>query len=106
MEISKSDHSDHSQEEAWNMFAQYAENELAKAGSLADVRPSENDLGGFKLSHVSVSLCTSTFPQYINMITPIRHRHIDLRPNWRQGSTGLNSIVLFVGGAAVSCHSQ
>ena len=45
--------SSHSKEEAFDAFTQIAVDDLAKAGPCEDVRPSVEDLGGFKRAHVS-----------------------------------------------------
>ena len=43
----------YSKSEAYDAFKEIAVEELAKAGPCEDVRPSVEDLGGFKRAHVS-----------------------------------------------------
>ena len=45
--------SEFSQEEAYAEFAEYAQDDLAKAGPQKDVKIGKDDYGGFKAAHVS-----------------------------------------------------
>jgi hypothetical protein len=51
-------HADCSKEEAMEAFAEYAEADLARAGPKDDVRPGDDDLGGFKHSNVRFCFCS------------------------------------------------
>ena len=51
--ISVKKRSNCSEEEAFAEFAEYAQSDLAKAGPYDDVKPRDDDLGGFRKTHVS-----------------------------------------------------